>query len=171
MDDRPEMRASDADRDAVVQRLRVALEEGRLKTDEYMARMERAYHAVTYGDLAPLHADLPESTAVAGREPAAPAAPNAAPRAAAAARPPAARNGVAGLPTPLKVAWTAWLVVVSINIVIWVLVMGTSGHLVYPWPVWVAGPWGAALAAISVGSTQFRRGHRTAPERLPRGEG
>lgn len=172
MDDRPEMRASDADRDAVVQRLRVALEEGRLKTEEYVARMERAYHAVTYGDLAPLHADLPQPTAVAGREPAAPAASHAGvPHTAAAPRPPAARHGVAGLPTPLRVAWTAWLVVVSINIVIWVLVMGTSGHLVYPWPVWVAGPWGAALAAISVGSAQFRRGHRAAPERLPRGEG
>ena len=50
------------------------------------------------------------------------------------------------------------LVVVSINVAIWALVSGTSGHLAYPWPVWVAGPYGAALFAVSAGVTLFRRG-------------
>ena len=169
MVDQQKMRASDADREAVVSRLRVALEEGRLKTDEYLARMERAYQAVTYGDLAELYSDLPAASAaytVAHREPAAPAQPARTP-------PPASvRHGlVAGLPAALKVAWTVWLVAVSINVVVWVLVMGTSGHLVYPWPVWVAGPWGAALAAVSLGATQLRRGHGSAPGQLPPAEG
>ncbi len=52
MDDRQRMRASDRDRQEVVDRLRDAVAEGRLKMDEYVERMGRAYQAVTYGDLA-----------------------------------------------------------------------------------------------------------------------
>ena len=74
MDDRDKMRASDGDREEVVKRLRTALEDGRLKTDEYLDRMGLAYEAVTYGDLAPLYGDLPEASTVAKREAAAPAA-------------------------------------------------------------------------------------------------
>ena len=61
-------------------------------------------------------------------------------------------------PAALKVLWTIWLVAVSVNVVVWVLVSGTTGHLQYPWPLWVAGPYGAALLAISVAAAQFRRG-------------
>ena len=72
MDDRQRMmRASDADRQEVVDRLRTALDEGRLKMDEYLDRMGLASEAVTYGNLVPLYADLPESTSVSRREPAA----------------------------------------------------------------------------------------------------
>jgi hypothetical protein len=35
-------------------------------------------------------------------------------------------------------------------VVVWILVSVTSGHLAYPWPLWVAGPYGALLAAVSV---------------------
>ena len=69
MDDRQKMmRASDADRQEVVDRLRAALDEGRLKMDEYLDRMGVASEAVTHGDLVPLYADLPESTSVARRK-------------------------------------------------------------------------------------------------------
>jgi len=68
------------------------------------------------------------------------------------------------------VLWTIWLTAVSINVVIWVLVSGTSGHLIYPWPVWVAGPSGAALFAVSAGVTQIRRSRRSSARRLPAGE-
>jgi hypothetical protein len=30
--------------------------------------------------------------------------------------------------------------------------------LLYPWPLWVAGPWGAILLAVSVAISQGRRG-------------
>ena len=53
------MRASDHDRQQVVDRLRGALDDGRLTLEEYLDRMARAYQAVTYADLAPLCADLP----------------------------------------------------------------------------------------------------------------
>jgi hypothetical protein len=181
MDDRQDMRASDADRQEVVERLRGALDEGRLKMNEYLERMELAYEAVTYGDLTPLCRDLPEARAVARQQTtqAAPAAAGArtarmAPPAPHAASPSAevARRGVfASLPTPLKVLWTIWLTVVSINVVVWVLVSATTAHLIYPWPLWVAGPWGAALFGVSVGARQIRRSRQAAAPRLPAGKG
>jgi hypothetical protein len=53
------LRASDADRDAVVDRLREAAGEGRLEPDELEQRVDGALRARTYGDLAELLADLP----------------------------------------------------------------------------------------------------------------
>jgi Domain of unknown function (DUF1707) len=177
MDDRQDMRASDTDRQEVVERLRGALEEGRLKMNEYLERMGLAYEAVTYGDLAPLCRDLPEARPVARQAtqtaPAVPAVPSAppAPRAPSPQAEVVRRGAFASLPTPLKVLWTIWLTAVSINVVVWVLVTGTTGHLAYPWPVWVAGPWGAALFGLSVGATQIRRSRRaSATPRLPAGK-
>jgi len=66
MVDQLTMRASDRDRQQVVDRLRSALEDGRLTMDEYVGRMEAAYKAATYGDLVPLCADLPASPPVIG---------------------------------------------------------------------------------------------------------
>lgn len=71
----------------------------------------------------------------------------------------------------LKVLWTIWLTAVSINVVVWVLVSGTSGHLIYPWPLWVAGPFGAALFGVSAGVSQIRRNRRSAPQCRPAGKG
>jgi hypothetical protein len=157
MDDWQNMRASDHDRQEVVDRLRGALEDGRLKMGEYVDRMALAYQAVTHGDLAPLYADLPAVASKAGQGPAPPAL-----------APPArlpCGGMLVGLPTTLKVLWMIWLTAVSINVVVWILVSGTTAHLVYPWPLWVAGPYGAALFAVSAGITQIRRG------RLPAGRG
>jgi hypothetical protein len=53
------LRASDADREAVVDRLREAAGEGRLEPDELEQRIDGALRARTYGDLAELLADLP----------------------------------------------------------------------------------------------------------------
>lgn len=53
------MRASDADREATAERLRVALVEGRLDISEYDERLTAAYGALTMGDLAKLIEDLP----------------------------------------------------------------------------------------------------------------
>src|SRR5262249_37553215 len=59
VDDRLRIRASDHDRQEVVDLLRGALADGRLKMGEFEDRVELAYRAVTYGDLVPLCADLP----------------------------------------------------------------------------------------------------------------
>jgi hypothetical protein len=66
-----EVRASDAEREAVVERLRVATVEGRLTLSELTARTEAAYTATTRGELVSITADLP---AVSG-PPAAPTLP------------------------------------------------------------------------------------------------
>jgi hypothetical protein len=162
-EDRQKMRASDSERQEVVDRLRAGLDDGRLKMEEYVDRIGVAYEAVTYGDLAALYGDLPAAGWMAKRE----AAP-----AATAGHAVAARRGLlAELPTVLKVLWTIWLTAVSINVVVWVLVSGTSGHLIYPWPLWVAGPFGAALFGVSAGVSQIRRNRRSAPQCRPAGKG
>ncbi|WP_083983204.1 DUF1707 SHOCT-like domain-containing protein [Actinomadura hibisca] len=53
------VRASDAEREAVVERLRIASVEGRLTFEELTERSEAAYVAVTRGDLERIIADLP----------------------------------------------------------------------------------------------------------------
>lgn len=53
------LRASDADRDAVAERLRQAAVEGRIDPDELEQRLHRALRAKTYGDLDRLLGDLP----------------------------------------------------------------------------------------------------------------
>jgi hypothetical protein len=59
---RSTLRASDADRDGVAERLRAAATEGRLSTDELDERLSAALRARTYGELDPLLADLPVKT-------------------------------------------------------------------------------------------------------------
>ena len=157
MDGRQTMRASDHDRQEVVDRLRGAVQDGRLQMDEFVDRVGRAYQALTYGDLAPLYADLPAAGSKQQAAPPAPAAPACGPW----------RGVLAGLPTTLRVLWTIWLAAVSINVVVWALVSVTTAHLLYPWPLWVAGPWGAALLAVSAGASQIRRGRLSAAPGRP----
>ncbi|MGW3208283.1 DUF1707 SHOCT-like domain-containing protein [Streptomyces sp. NPDC001135] len=59
----PDLRASDSDRDRVAEVLRDALAEGRLDMAEFDERLEAAYKARTYGELAPLTRDLPAAGA------------------------------------------------------------------------------------------------------------
>ncbi len=55
-----DVRASDAEREAVVGRLNQAVGEGRLAVDEFSQRLEQAYAARTRGDLDSLLRDLPD---------------------------------------------------------------------------------------------------------------
>jgi hypothetical protein len=55
----PEHRASDAEREAAAERLRVAAGDGRLDPDELEERLEAAYGARTVGELDALIGDLP----------------------------------------------------------------------------------------------------------------
>lgn len=64
---RSALRASDADRERVTERLREAASEGRLLTDELEHRLEGALSARTYGQLDALVADLPGSRLAAPR--------------------------------------------------------------------------------------------------------
>jgi Domain of unknown function (DUF1707)/Cell wall-active antibiotics response 4TMS YvqF len=59
-----EVRASDAERDATMHRLREAAAHGRLTLDELTDRIEAAAGAVMRSDLVPLTSDLPATAAV-----------------------------------------------------------------------------------------------------------
>lgn len=140
----PDMRASDGDREKIASRLRDAHAEGRLSLGEFQDRLDALYSAQTYGELEPLVRDLPVSRtpptqAVVPDRPA-PAHPT---------RP--ARRDKA-----LAVMWTIWAAAVAVNLVVWILVSITNGHLEYFWPIWVAGPWGAILATITAGRRYVR---------------
>ncbi len=77
------IRASDADRDVVVDALREAYTEGRLTQDEFDERMSAAYVSKTWGQLRELTVDLPVQPVlgadVPGRQLPAPVAPPAYP--------------------------------------------------------------------------------------------
>ena len=132
---RDEMRAGDADRQQVAERLRQALDEGRLDLLEYDERLQRAYAAKTYGDLNGLLDDLPTVSPVL------PAL--AAPEAAADPYHHATRRW-------LWNTWEEYLGVVGLVIGIWAVICVAAQDLVYFWPIWVAGPWGVVLIGQTV---------------------
>ena len=156
-DDR--LRAADEDRQWVAERLRAALDQGRLRLAEYDDRLRLAYQAQTYAELNLLLDDLPP--AIVGGTVAVPQPQQhqPVPAAATAVQRPADDTG-RGLPTALIVLWIIWCGVVGINLVVWLLVMAGNSHWVYPWPAWVAGPSGVALLTVTVGVQEIRRNRR-----------
>src|SRR4051812_34846266 len=95
----PQLRASDADREAAAERLRQACLEGRLDSDELDQRLGEAYAARWTTDLQRLTADVTPTPA-----PAPPPAPYAYP-------PPAAAetNGLAIASLTAGILWLGWL--------------------------------------------------------------
>jgi Domain of unknown function (DUF1707) len=65
------MRASDSDREKVVEILGAAYTEGRLGLDEFDDRTTAAYSAKTWGELRQLTSDLPAGASLDGQHPAA----------------------------------------------------------------------------------------------------
>lgn len=120
---REEMRAGDSDRQAVGDKLRAALEEGRLDLHEYDDRLQRAFTAKTYGELDSLLTDLPGP----------------APAAALVAR----TDHVTA--QWLLAVWSGWVPTVAITTLIWLVSSIAAQDLLYFWPIWVAGPWGAIV--------------------------
>ena len=136
----PHLRAADADRAVVADRLGAAMSAGRLTVAEYDERLTRVYAARTYGELAELTTDLPVTPApVQLTKPAAS---------------PCAAWGHPG--ASLRAAWGSWLTTAVIVVGIWLTTSVASGEWLYPWPVWVIGPWGAVLLAQSVGGRPGR---------------
>jgi hypothetical protein len=138
---RDEMRAADADRQAVADQLKAALDEGRLDLHEYDERLQQAYAAKTYGDLHPLLSDLP----------------------AAALPVPAQRRPSGSVATPgldasnaelarrwVLEVWASWIPVVGVTTAIWLISSIASGELLGFWPIWVAGPWGVVLVFVTL---------------------
>ena len=144
----PHLRAADADRAAVAAQLGEQMSAGRLTVAEYDERLARAYAARTYGELEELTADLPR-----------PAAQSPVPA-------PAAHGantcGWSGGPSR-QAAWRTWAAVAVIVLTVWIATSIGSGELLYPWPVWVIGPWGAVLLAQTLTRGRADDAHRRRP--------
>jgi hypothetical protein len=129
--DRSHMRISDADRAAAAERLRIAVDEGRLDLTEYDARLRSAYAATTYGELEPITADLPPVTVPAVKQPAA-----------------------AAERSRWMSEWREWLGGAIIMIAIWGTTSLVSGSLHAFWPAIPLGIWAAVLLAGALGKKE-----------------
>ena len=135
------MRAADADRQQIADRLKGALDEGRLTLHEYDDRIRDTYAARTYAELLVLVEDLPQP-GISTREVQARTA---------AAR----RRANRQLPVALMILWTIWGALAAVNVAVWIVVAATADGDVYPWPVWMIVP-GAALLAVTIGVQTIR---------------
>jgi hypothetical protein len=121
----PSLRASDADRESVAAQLRAAREDGRLDTEELEERLGKAYSAKTFGDLAPLTADLAP-------------APSSTP-----SPPPAAPAAVVDQPEGAnwRLRWASWAGTSVLLVGIWAITCIASGKLLFFWPIFPIGFW------------------------------
>jgi Domain of unknown function (DUF1707) len=140
---REDLRAADVDRQFVADRLKAALDEGRLSLHEYDDRLRETYAARTYGDLDRLLADLPgaERAQLVASQPAGPAT----------SKPPTAPEPPArpGFPRWILAAWGGWITVTLIVNAVWFATVVSGGNENY-WPIWVMLPWGAVLLAGTI---------------------
>jgi hypothetical protein len=152
------LRAADVDREFVAERLRTALNEGRLTLSEYDERLGQAYAARTYADLKALLTDLPEVTPASQSKvvPAGVQAPVPADPTEVRGR---SRRWVAGV-------WSSWVTVACILVVIWAL----SGNHDNFWPAWPLGIWGAVLIATTISGLASGAPHREARRRAERAQ-
>lgn len=134
-DPNPELRASDADRENVAKALQEHFAQGRLDSDEFQTRMDSVYAAKTMGELVPLTRDLPARDL--NRLPERAAQPD--------QKRAALRHPVYVIP------WSVWAGVSTLNFAIWAIVSAAAGgEAVYPWWIWVAGPWGAVMFFVTL---------------------
>ncbi len=154
----PHLRAADSDRAAVADLLGRHMSAGRLTLDEFDERLTRAYAARTFGELDELTADLP---AVEAGRPPVPAHPQPA------APVPTGESAIShghGWDDAHS-SWRSWLSTSLIVIAIWATISLANWELLYFWPIWVIGPWGAVLLAQTITGG---REDREKPRRLER---
>jgi hypothetical protein len=142
--EREEMRAADADREVVAERLRTALGEGRIDLTEFDERLRLTYAAKTYGDLDGLLGDLPGVTPASAQQVAVPV-----------------EGSVTWAPRPdgrypaatrrwLVDHWVPWAATFGITSTVWAVSAVAQSDLTYFWPAWVGGPWGAVLVVGTI---------------------
>lgn len=127
-------RAADADRERVAQRLRLAVDDGRLSLTEYDDRLRAAYAATTYADLHRVTSDLPEL-------------PD--------AQLPTDREARATTRLRQDLAewaaeWRSWLDGAIIMITVWGLMSMAAGEVKGFWPTIPLRIWAAVLIAAAV---------------------
>jgi DUF1707 SHOCT-like domain len=122
------MRASDQDREHVVEILRAQYAEGRLTLEEFDERMASAYAGKTWGDLADLTSDLPVDSRFGPRRPAM-----------AQDQPPALRPQ-GSRPVVPRWMWPLAPVLVAVTVIAampWGMSGGHHHHVVSFFPVWL----------------------------------
>lgn len=134
----PATRASDVERDQVVQQLARHLADGRLDLAEYDARVARVYATTTRDDLRLVLSDLPRPADGAGWS-----------------KPVRTRPRI---PLWQRIELRAWAGVGLLVLGIWAAISLGTGEFTYPWPVWVIGPWGAVLAFRVISGFEAGRG-------------
>lgn len=140
---RSALRASDADREFVAERLRDAAADGRIQADELEHRLGVALSARTYGELDAIVADLPRDRAVAQ------------PRRRQIRLHPAAIAALLVL-FPLAVALaTALLVAVAMLVTAWAVVVTLAAMVLGPRARAFGGPW-AVGCRVWRGSIGYR---------------
>jgi len=138
------MRAADSDRQAVADRLKTALDEGRLDLSEYDERLQKTYSAKTYGDLAGLLDDLPGTAPLEQSQ----VQPYQAPAAS-----PVAPAQQAESRTHRAATWVGpYGGVIAVCVAIWAITSISSHHLNYFWPVWMLIPLLFGLVGAVTGS-------------------
>lgn len=138
-----QIRASDAERDEVAERLRLAYAEGRLDVAEFNGRLGATLAARTRGELAAPLRDLPAP-------PARPIAPALEHR---------RTSGPACVgDQPVGRQWAAYAAVNTVCLLVWLATSVVAGDALFFWPLFVLVPWGLALTGRTLGG---RRG--TAP--------
>lgn len=141
---RSQLRAADADRDYVAERLRDAAAEGRLAAEELEHRLELAFSARTYGELNLVVSDLPRDPAVVGPGRWVPIR----------LRPATIAVLVVMFPVALAVAAAAMVAVVAL-LTAWAIVVTLAGLFLGSRARALRGPW-----AIGCRTWQLRRGRR-----------
>ncbi|AGZ39213.1 DUF1707 SHOCT-like domain-containing protein [Actinoplanes friuliensis] len=130
--ERNDMRAGDSERQATADKLKTALDEGRLDLHEYDERLQKTYSAKTFGDLDTLVTDLPGTipTQQSRVEPyQAPSAPQT-----------AATTGKKSKQQGAGQFVVSYGGVVLVCVIIWALTSLGSGELRYFWPGWMLIP-------------------------------
>lgn len=134
-DSSPATRLTDAQRDRAVERLTSHVASGRLAIDDFDRRAGRVYAAVTQADLDSIFRDLPS--------------------------PQPTRDEPQHQRLPMSRELLTWASVGVLCLSIWAITSIATGNFLYPWPIWVIGPWGAMLAVqrvtgVSVGCPSSR---------------
>jgi hypothetical protein len=122
-------RISDSEREQYVSELSQHVGTGRLTIDEFDRRAAAVYASQTVAEARAQFSDLPQS---------------------APPEPPVTARPRRRLPLHQRIEWSAWLGVSAINVLVWALVSLGTMSMVYPWPLWVIGPWGLVLLGRTV---------------------
>ena len=124
------LRISEPERARYVDELVRHVGAGRLTVDEFDRRAARIYASDTVAEAREQFTGLPVSMSPE--------------------RPSAAGRSRRRLSAHQRIEWSIWASVGASNVLVWVLVSLATTSLVYPWPIWVIGPWGLVLLTRTV---------------------